>query len=235
MPRPVLFYSQFCAHSSNALRAIATMNIRAEFAVMCVDGMSTLPAGMDRVPLLFTHDRRLLSDDALFMYIATFKKSAVQDFSPEVTYAVTASHPNAATQCKEVLEPIAAEARGASRSGGTMAYSSFMDDDDANGAPTTASASGCGTAGSFHQLIHEGMEVTINGGGDGVPVEMPGGVPGRGMSMIANSGSFGEPPARMMPTLSGIKQNNDKNSGVSLETMESMRRQEEQAWASRKR
>ena len=71
--KPVLFYSKFCRHSGDAVRAISARNLGGSIVMACVDGNTQrLPPWVDRVPLIFTHDRRVLSDESLLMYVASF-------------------------------------------------------------------------------------------------------------------------------------------------------------------
>ena len=71
MQKPVLFYSQFCGHSAEAIRTITARDMRSSFALVCIDGIrDRLPAYVDRVPMVFTPDRRLMAEDELFAYIS---------------------------------------------------------------------------------------------------------------------------------------------------------------------
>ena len=67
----VLFYSQFCQFSNEALRVITRNNLRPAFVMVCVDhGRAQLPDFVDRVPMVLTADRRLLADEALQAFLA---------------------------------------------------------------------------------------------------------------------------------------------------------------------
>jgi hypothetical protein len=73
MPKPVLFYSQFCSHSSEAVRSVMSKNLRSRFVMICVDSQQlrhALPPQVDRVPMVFTPTGHRLCGDPMLEYIA---------------------------------------------------------------------------------------------------------------------------------------------------------------------
>ena len=71
MERHVLFYSNYCDYSRDVLGTVVQKGLRHLFVLVCVDKRSALqlPDFVDRVPLIFTIDRRVLSDDAVGAFI----------------------------------------------------------------------------------------------------------------------------------------------------------------------
>jgi len=69
--RHILFYSNHCVFSRQLLADIATHGIRELFILVCIDARTDqLPDFVDRVPLVLTLDRRVLTDDAAFAFAA---------------------------------------------------------------------------------------------------------------------------------------------------------------------
>ena len=71
MERHVLFYSNYCDYSRDVLATVVQKGLRHLFVLVCVDKRSALqlPDFVDRVPLIFTIDRRVLSDDAVGAFV----------------------------------------------------------------------------------------------------------------------------------------------------------------------
>ena len=68
--KSVLFYSQYCEFCNEVLRLITKKNLRAMFAMVCVDqNRYQIPRFIDRVPMILTPDKRLLSDGDVFAYL----------------------------------------------------------------------------------------------------------------------------------------------------------------------
>jgi hypothetical protein len=67
MNKHVLFYSNYCNYSKDVLGMLsAAGSLRDMFVMVCVDRRNIgLPDFVDRVPLVFTLDRRVLVDDAV--------------------------------------------------------------------------------------------------------------------------------------------------------------------------
>ena len=244
MSKPVLFYSRFCTHSTAAVRAVAARDLVGAFAMACIDGNRHLiPAWVDRVPVLFTPDHRLLADDELLAYVASFvsRPGGGGAFS---------------TAAAAVVDPIAAEARGASRYGGT-AYSTFLQERPGSGSGGDSAQGGdCGVAGSFYlsidnvgnedfpridtppddslrsssspsgnmqqqqmqqQQMQQQQQQQYNPHQFANPQQQAGAVPGRGMvAVVAGGGGNGQPPPRIMPVMTGNGGNNNGGGGGSL-------------------
>lgn len=70
MRKHLLFYSQFCDHSAEALRALKASGMRETFTLVCVDHrMTQIPPFVDRVPMVLTSDRNVLADDDVFLFL----------------------------------------------------------------------------------------------------------------------------------------------------------------------
>ena len=69
LSKHVLFYSKFCQYSTQVLATMTRKNMRARFVMVCVDdNRYQIPTFVDRVPLILTIDRKLLSDDDVFSF-----------------------------------------------------------------------------------------------------------------------------------------------------------------------
>lgn len=91
MQKDILFYSQFCNFSKEVLDTIAKHNIKDSFMLVCVDNKQLkLPAFVDRVPLVYTTGKKLLSDENVLSYI----KSKVEYVTLE-PYALVGGNTNA--------------------------------------------------------------------------------------------------------------------------------------------
>ena len=136
--KTVLFFSKFCGHSTEALRAITGRDLRSAFALLCIDDAEVrrrLPAYVDRVPLAFTPDRRILADDALLSYIHGGGGPAEGMAGAPVSE-----------------DPIAAGL------GGNTGFSWLEDDDDVSRAATGGGGAyrDRGAAGSLFLTLHHG-------------------------------------------------------------------------------
>jgi hypothetical protein len=71
MQRHVLFYSNYCSYSKEVINSILQKNLRHLFVLVCTDlrAASLLPDFVDRVPLVFTVDRRILTDAAVQAFV----------------------------------------------------------------------------------------------------------------------------------------------------------------------
>lgn len=76
MNKNVLFYSNRCVYSRDALQSITMRDLRSFFVIVCVDKRNTiqLPDFVDRVPLIYTIDKRVLTDEAVDAFIDTLSK-----------------------------------------------------------------------------------------------------------------------------------------------------------------
>ncbi len=72
--KPVLFFSQYCRFSTEILQALTKKGLRNRFVLVCVDThRMQVPAFVDRVPVILTPTRDLLSDDAVSDFIASME------------------------------------------------------------------------------------------------------------------------------------------------------------------
>lgn len=70
MSRNVLFYSEYCFFSKDVLALITKKNMTALFMIVCVDAYrDQLPAFVQSVPTIFTHDRRVLEGQSTLDFI----------------------------------------------------------------------------------------------------------------------------------------------------------------------
>ena len=96
MHRHVLFYSNYCSYSKEIINSILQKNLRHLFVLVCVDNKRAavqLPDFVDRVPLVFTVDRRILTDDA----VQAFIDNMAQYFSgayPHSSHHAQQQHPS---------------------------------------------------------------------------------------------------------------------------------------------
>lgn len=71
----VLFYSNYCNFSKEVLGDIIKRNIRDLFVLVCVDqNRYTLPPFVDRVPLIVTPQKEIITDESLSKYIEELHK-----------------------------------------------------------------------------------------------------------------------------------------------------------------
>ena len=218
--KPVLFYSRFCKHSTDAIRAVSVRGLGEAVAVACIDGVdrNRLPAWVDRVPILFSHDRRVLFDDALLSYIASY--------SPRLLQQQQQGHQQQQQQGQGPAADGGGDPMAAEVSGGTS-YTPFGAEDAAGGAASDVGAPECRMSGSSFLAISAtdgdgfpSIASSGSGGGDdrhapapahkamqynpnefAPPRQPPGSVPGRGMVATFASGSSEPPPRMPIPML----------------------------------
>ena len=112
-----LFYSNHCGHSKDAMTLIASRGVRDRFVLICVEQYaSALPRFVDCVPLLYTSNAEILTDEDLLLFL--------QNIRPNNT--------NKAAMVADVVDPTASElsAFDLSSSGGSAGLSdsfSFID------------------------------------------------------------------------------------------------------------
>lgn len=76
MSRNVLFYSEYCFFSKDVLALITKKNMTALFLLVCVDAYrSQLPAFVQSVPTIFTHDHRVLEGQSTLDFIDMLRPS----------------------------------------------------------------------------------------------------------------------------------------------------------------
>ena len=83
MNKNVFFYSAHCMYSREALQLITSRDLRGFFVIVCVDKRSIqLPDFVDRVPLVYTIDRRVLTDEAVDAFIDTLAQQVAARAPP---------------------------------------------------------------------------------------------------------------------------------------------------------
>jgi hypothetical protein len=86
--RHVLFYSNYCVYSKTIIDSILSKSLRHMFVLVCVDKRtSELPEFVDRVPLVFTVDRRVLTDDAVAAFVDNLALYHTGAFSSSAQYS----------------------------------------------------------------------------------------------------------------------------------------------------
>lgn len=69
MQHDILFYSKRCKYSMEVTRCILDQGMKSRFVFICIDNRPSLPSFVDRVPLIFTRTRQVLTDDKLMRYV----------------------------------------------------------------------------------------------------------------------------------------------------------------------
>lgn len=144
--RNVLFFSEFCFFSKDAVALVTKKNVSASFLMVCVDSYRTmLPAFVRSVPTIFTHDRRVLEGELALQFVEAM--SEVRDDSADAGGNTPVEHCPQGSSWSEgfsFLEP-------SEHPTGMSAFSGLTEDsriqcvpDDAGdpSAPSSASASG---------------------------------------------------------------------------------------------
>ena len=68
--RHVLFFSNYCTYCRSVLEKLSNRGTRAMFVLVCVDRrQQQLPNFVDRVPIIYTNDSKVLSDDSVMAFI----------------------------------------------------------------------------------------------------------------------------------------------------------------------
>jgi len=71
----VLFYSNYCNFSKEILGEITKRNIRDLFVLICVDqNRYNIPSFVDRVPLIVTTQKQIVTDDDVLTFITELHK-----------------------------------------------------------------------------------------------------------------------------------------------------------------
>jgi hypothetical protein len=72
MQKDILFFSNYCEFCKEILGMITKNNLKEQFMMVCVDNKQLrLPPFVDRVPIIYTSDKKLFSDENLINYIQT--------------------------------------------------------------------------------------------------------------------------------------------------------------------
>lgn len=81
--KDILFYSNFCEYSNDVLNTIIRKNVTPEFMLVCIDSNKySLPSFVDRVPLIFTKEGRVLMDDDIIRYLDELYPSVTEEIMP---------------------------------------------------------------------------------------------------------------------------------------------------------
>ena len=129
--KAVLYYSQFCKLSSHAVLLVTSQDLRARFALVCVErDRHLIPPGVDSVPMIFVGApaRKLLADADVFAYIEECSRQVRSGAGSPSSAMSSARSPVSASQAagSATDDPSAAAGRGGD------AYS-FLEEGD--GAP----------------------------------------------------------------------------------------------------
>lgn len=74
--RDIVFYSNHCNFSRQVLQIINEQHLKERFLVVCIDNKNLkLPPFVDRVPLVYTTQKKLYADENLMNYIKSYIQS----------------------------------------------------------------------------------------------------------------------------------------------------------------
>lgn len=83
MQKDILFYSNLCDFSKEVLNNLVKHQLKEKFLLVSVDNRNLkLPPFVDRVPLIYTADKKLFADEQLMAYIQSkVAASSLQPYS----------------------------------------------------------------------------------------------------------------------------------------------------------
>ncbi len=83
MQKDILFYSNLCEFCREVISLLTKHSIKEQFMMVCVDNRNlNLPPFVDRVPLIFTTQKKLYADENLMEYIKSkFVQSSLQPYA----------------------------------------------------------------------------------------------------------------------------------------------------------
>jgi hypothetical protein len=83
MQKDILFYSNLCEFCKDVLTNLIKNSVKDKFMLVCVDNKNlNLPAFVDRVPLIYTTQKKVFADDNLLHYIQSkVESSSLQPYS----------------------------------------------------------------------------------------------------------------------------------------------------------
>lgn len=111
MQKDILFYSNACGFSREIIQIITNNNLKERFMMVCVDNKNLkLPPFVDRVPLLYTHSKKLIADENLLNYVKSFV--SVSSLQP---YALVGVNTNSYTDNYSFLQDTETELGDSSR------------------------------------------------------------------------------------------------------------------------
>jgi hypothetical protein len=83
MQKDILFMSNLCEFCREVLSLLAKHGLKEQFMLVCVDNKSLkLPPFVDRVPLIYTTQKKLYADENLMQYIKSkFVENSLQPYT----------------------------------------------------------------------------------------------------------------------------------------------------------
>lgn len=83
MQKDILFFSNLCEFCREVLSLLVKNNIKDHFILVCVDNKNLkLPPFVDRVPLIYTTNKKLFADENLMNYVKTkFVQTSLQPYT----------------------------------------------------------------------------------------------------------------------------------------------------------
>lgn len=103
-----LFYSNYCKYSKELIDTITKRNVKHLFVFVCVDdNRYTLPKVVDRVPMIITMNKAVVSDESLLKFVNTLTQATEESISPFTiqnmgnTYSDSFSFISDETECKD--------------------------------------------------------------------------------------------------------------------------------------
>jgi hypothetical protein len=81
----ILFFSNLCPYSKEILSLITKKNLKDIFVFICIEKtQQQLPHFVDRVPLIYTSQRSVVTDESLFSFIESIQVqgAVAEDLSP---------------------------------------------------------------------------------------------------------------------------------------------------------
>lgn len=81
--KDILFFSSFCEYCNDIINLMIKKNIKQNFMMVCVDNKKySIPSFVDRVPILFTKNDEVISDDTIINYIESLYPTETIDILP---------------------------------------------------------------------------------------------------------------------------------------------------------
>jgi hypothetical protein len=83
MQKDILFFSNLCNFCREVLSLLVKHGLKEQFMMVCVDNKTlNLPPFVDRVPLIYTTQKKLYADENLMQYIKSkFVQSSLQPYA----------------------------------------------------------------------------------------------------------------------------------------------------------
>lgn len=131
MQKDILFHSNACAFSREIIQLISNNYLKERFILVSVDNKNLkLPPFVDRVPLLYTNNKKLIADENLLNYIKSF--ISVSTLQP---YALVGANTNSYTDNYSFLQETEMELGDSSRNFNVLGFEQpihISKDDDNN-------------------------------------------------------------------------------------------------------